>query len=218
MDKRAGRPAGITLPASLAWLVALLALAVAPSVLSPHRAAAHSGYESSTPADGATLAESPARVDVYFGQEMARSGGLPSLLVFNDSGDQVDLGATLDDADRKHISAELAPSLPEGRYTVIWHTLSDEDGEEAQGAFHFYVGEPPGQPTPGGPTETPSTQPTLPDKGTPVNTPTAAPTEPPTADNGGDDGAPIWLLVAGVLVALVIGGGVGLAIGRPSSG
>jgi methionine-rich copper-binding protein CopC len=197
-------------PARLVGLAALLAFAVVPLVLSPDGVSAHSGYESSTPADGETLAESPARVDVYFGQEMARSGGLPSLLVVNDSGDQVDLGATLDDADRKHISAELAPSLPEGRYTVIWHTLSDEDGEEAQGAFHFYVGEPPSQPTPGA-------RPTLPDKGTPVPTPTAAPTEPPTADNGGDDGAPVWLLVAGVLVALVIGGGIGLAIGRRSS-
>jgi hypothetical protein len=150
-------------------------------------------------------------VDVYFGQEMARSGGLPLLIVVNDSGDQVDLGATLDDADRTHLFAELAPSLPEGRYTVIWHTLSDEDGEEAQGAFHFYVGQPPVQ-------ETPSARPTLPDKGTPAPTPTAAPTEPPNVDNGGDDGAPVWLLVVGVLVALAIGGGVGLAIGRRSSG
>ncbi len=206
MDKLA---AGALPGVRLAWLVVLSALAVALPTVLTCTAEAHSGYESSTPADGETVAESPPRVDVYFGQEMARSGGLPSLIVVNDSGDQVDLGAKLDDADRTHISAELAPSLPGGRYTVIWHTLSDEDGEEAQGAFHFYVGEPStsGSPTP---------RPTIPDKGTPVAA-TTAPTTP-TGDDGDDAGAPVWLLVAGVAAALAIGGGAGYAAGRRSSG
>lgn len=173
---------------------------------------AHAGYESSTPADGEVVAEGPSQVDVFFGQEMARSGGLPSLIVVNDSGDQVDLGSELDDIDRTHILAPLAPALSDGRYTVIWHTLSDEDGEEAQGAFHFFVSQPPTQ-------ETPSNRPTLPDKGTPAPTPTAAPTGPPTADSGDDsDGVPIWALAAGLLATAVVAGGAGLVIGRRSSG
>jgi methionine-rich copper-binding protein CopC len=180
-------------------------------LLTPARdASAHAGYESSTPADGETLADSPPEVEVIFSQEMARSGGLPSLVVVNDSGDQVDLGAELDDADRTRMVAPLAPSLPEGRYTVIWHTLSDEDGEEANGAFHFFVGQPPAQDTPG-----PAT--TVPGKGTPQVSATAAPTAPPSAEDNGDDGAPIWLLVAGILAALAIGIGAGILVARRSA-
>ena len=160
---------------------------------------AHAGYESSTPADGEVVPEGPSQVDVFFGQEMARSGGLPSLIVVNGSGDQVDLGAELDDADRTHIFTPLAPSLPDGRYTVIWHTLSDEDGEESQGAFHFYFGAPNHKIAP------PSPQPTLPDKGTPVPTLTAAPTDPPTADDGDDSGGvSVLAAVIGLIATAVI--------------
>jgi hypothetical protein len=150
------------------------------------------------------VAEGPAQVDVFFGQEMARSGGLPSLVVVNNSGDQVDLGAELDDADRTHIFAPLAPALPDGRYTVIWHTLSDEDGEEAQGAFHFFIGD-------AGTSGTTTPQPTLPDNETPEAT--AAPGQPATDDDG-DDGVPVLASVAGVVVALAAGTGIGLALRR----
>ena len=173
---------------------------------------AHAGYESSTPADSEVVPEGPEQVDVFFSQEMARSGGLPSLIVVNASGDQVDLGSELDDADRTHMFAPLAPALPNGRYTVIWNTLSDEDGEEAQGAFHFIISTATGE-------TTPSPQPTLPDKGTPAPTSTAAPTEPPAADSEDDsDGVPAWVVIVGLLATAVVAGGAGLVIGRRSSG
>jgi hypothetical protein len=138
---------------------------------------------------------------------MARTGGLPSLIVVNDSGDQVDLGATLDDDDRKHVSIAMPPSMPDGRYTVIWHSLSDEDGEEAQGAFHYYVGT---GPTPVASGDAPS--------GTATVEPTAAPTAAPS-DNGDDDGGvPVWALVLGVIAGLVVGGGGAMALaGRKPS-
>lgn len=186
---------------ALALTLALICL------VSPSRADAHAGYERSSPADGEVVAESPAQVEVFFGQEMARSGGLPSLVVVNQSGDQVNLGSELDDADRTRIVAPLAPALPDGRYTVIWHTLSDEDGEEAQGAFHFFVGEGPGA-TPAA-TEDP-------DGGTTAPASPTAPATPSDSDGGDDDdgGVPVLASIAGVIVAL--GGGVviGLVLGR----
>jgi methionine-rich copper-binding protein CopC len=179
--------------------IALALLAALPS----SGASAHAGYESSTPPDGEVLAESPTEVEVFFSQEMARSEGLPSLIVVNASGDQVDLGSELDDTDRTRIVAPLAPSLPDGRYTVIWHTLSDEDGEEAQGAFHFFVG--------GEPSATGSASPT----GAPESeSATPAPTAPPSDDGDGDSGIPVLVTVGIGAIAAVGGLGLGIGIGR----
>ena len=99
----------------------------------PDSASAHANYESSTPADGEVVPEGPERVDVFYSQEVARSGGLPILFVANQSGDVIADEAVLDDEDRTHISIELPPALPDGRYTVIWHTLSDEDARGGAG-------------------------------------------------------------------------------------
>lgn len=188
------------------WLLAIpLALAGA-MLLSDATALAHSEYESSSPAGGEVVAEMPEVIDVFFSQEMARSGGLPEVFVVDESGEQVDLGATLDDDDRTHISIDMAPAMPDGRYTVIWHTLSDEDGEEARGAFHIYVGT--------GPTEASSTPgtpaapvATVPAPGTPEPTPVAS-------GDGDDGGIPAWALVLGVIGGVVVGGGGGLLLGR----
>jgi methionine-rich copper-binding protein CopC len=165
------------------------------------RAFAHADYESSTPGDGEVVAQSPAVVDVYFGQEVARSGGLPALTVVNVFGDVLADEAIVDDADRTHVSIELPPSLGNGRYTVIWHTLSDEDGEEAQGAFHFYVGTGPGgttAPASAGPDATPQTAP---------------PTVITNGSNGGGgNDIPLWALIGGIAVSLLAGTGAGVAL------
>ena len=123
---------------------ALLALALAGAALAAASVEAHAGYERSEPADGAVLAASPPRVEVWFSQELRRASGLPTLEVVNFGGDVLSDPAVLDDDDRTHVYAALPPSLPNGRYTVIWRNLSDEDDDEARGAFHFYVGEGPG--------------------------------------------------------------------------
>ena len=172
----------------------LFGLVVAAAALAVASVEAHAYYERSEPADGAVLAESPLRVEVWFSQEMRRSGGLPTLEVVNFAGDVLSEPAVLDDDDRTHVSAALPPSLPNGRYTVIWHNLSDEDNDEARGAFHFYVGE--------GPDTASEIAPT-PSAGPP---PAPTPAPPPAAMD--DDGWPVWLLA---LVWAVAGGVVGAA-------
>ena len=173
-----------------------IAVALAIAVASAASVEAHGSHQRSEPADGAVLAESPPSVDVWFSQELRRAGGLPTLDVVNAAGDVVSEPAVLDDDDRAHVSAALPPSLPDGRYTVIWHTLSDEDGEEARGAFHFYVGEGPHAMSEMVPTPSP-TPPTPP-----------APTPEPPPDPPDDDGWPVWLPA---LVWAVAGGVVGAA-------
>ena len=191
-------------PATWTWatkasgLAAVLAAAGAIFLAAAGPASAHADLESSTPAEGEVLTESPAVVDAFFSQEMARSGGLPVFLVVNEAGDVLSEEAVLDDNDRTHISAALPPALPDGQYTVIWHSLSDEDGEEAQGAFHFYVGQGPGEtPEPGNGAATP-----------------AASTPATNDDTGDDSGVSILILIIGVAVGVVAGGGAGLALGR----
>jgi methionine-rich copper-binding protein CopC len=181
-----------------------LAAGIAVILLPAAGAAAHADLESSMPADGEVLAESPAAVDAYFSQEMARSEGLPTLVVVNEAGDVLSEESVLDDADRTHISAALPPALPEGRYTVIWHTLSDEDGEEAQGAFHFYVGAGPGEtPPPADSDETVAPTGTLP---------------PAEVDGGDDGGVSPWLVVIGVAGGLVAGAAGGFGFLRRRGG
>ena len=196
------------------WLpiVALAVAAIAGLASQADSAMAHADYESSAPAEDEVVPESPETVDVFFSQEMRRSGGLPEAFIVNEAGDTISTGSELNDDDRKHIVITLAPALPNGRYTVIWHTLSDEDGEEANGAFHFYVGE-----GPSGDGDTPAPTGTS-DPGEVTATPAA--TEPPSTngESDGDDGIPIWGLIAGILAAAVVAGGAGLMIGRSSGG
>jgi methionine-rich copper-binding protein CopC len=179
--------------------LAAIAVAVAALVLNAPNVFAHAGYDHSTPGDGEVVATAPARVDVYFSQQVAREGGLPTLVVVNEAGDIVDKGSVLDDDDRTHISAELEDDLRDGRYTVIWHTLSLDDDEDAEGAFHFYVG---AGPTPVGT-----------GNGNPTSTPVA--TNPATEDDGGGE-IPIWGLIAGIIGGVVVGGAAGTVLGRRS--
>lgn len=183
------------------WALALGTLLLAAAFLAwgTGRAMAHARYERSQPAEGATVETSPSRVEVWFTQELRRSRGLPRVIVVDESGDVVSQEATLDDDDRTHVSIPLPPALPAGRYTVIWHTLSDEDGEEAQGAFHFFVGGV--TPTPGQPA--PSPAPAVP-----------SPPVVPASGEGGSGGMPLWALLAGVLGGGAVGAAAGIAIGR----
>ncbi|HEY5638917.1 MAG TPA: copper resistance protein CopC [Dehalococcoidia bacterium] len=192
-------------PLSAAAVVAALLLA-ALLMGGGQQAFAHAGYEESTPADGETVSESPERVDVFFGQEIARQGGLPTMIVVNVFGDIIADEPVLDDTNRKHVYVDLPAAMGTGRYTVIWHTLSDEDGEEAQGAFHFFVGEVTGETTPA------------------TATPAAATVSPALTiiDGGGEDGGsdvPLWALIGGLAASLAVGLGVGVALAarRPDS-
>ena len=157
---------------------------------------AHARYDRSEPADGAALMRSPARVEVWFSQELRRTSDLPKLEVVNFSGDVLSTAAVLDDDDRSHVFAELPPALPNGRYTVIWETLSDEDDEEARGAFHFFVGD-----GPGGSVQPPT-----------------RPIPPPASARADDDGVPAWTVIVAAIGGIAIGGGVSwLARRRPQS-
>jgi hypothetical protein len=79
-------------------------------------------------------------VDVWFAQDMFRRQGENWLHVASPDGAEVTAGeAVIDDDDRRHMSVELLPGLPSGEYTVTWHTLSAEDGDDDEDTFTFLV-------------------------------------------------------------------------------
>ncbi|HEY8766845.1 MAG TPA: copper resistance protein CopC [Dehalococcoidia bacterium] len=195
------------LTASAAALILPVAAALAVLLLMPViRVSAHADYDHSTPADGEVVATAPAKIDVYFKESITRANGLPLLIVLNDTGDPVDTGTfaapsgTLDDNDRTHMSDTLQANLPDGRYTVIWHTVSADDGAEAQGAFHFYIG--------GAVTPIPTA---APGSATPVP---SIPAVTPAPSSSSSSDIPIWGLIVGIVGGIVVGGGGGLLFAR----
>lgn len=107
-------------------------------------ALAHSRYKSSTPGKGEVLQASPAKLDVFFTQNVQKVSGTYGLEVQKDGGASATAGATvIDESDRSHISVALQPNLAPGRYVVNWMNVSDDDGDPATGAFSFYIQTPP---------------------------------------------------------------------------
>lgn len=209
-------------------LVALLALTLA----SPRPAAAHARYESSFPAKGEVLATSPDRVEITFTQEIQRVSGAYDISVNKDRGPSVTAGpAVIDEDDRRIMRVPLQPDLAPGRYVVNWRNVSDEDGDEATGAFSFYVQTPPNEidlrndeelaliGEEDAATATPAavataTAETTPGQGSPTAATTtavtpAATSAPDGADDGDEDGSDSGLVI--VIVTVIVVGVVAAA-------
>lgn len=118
--------------------VGSLLLAVVGGLLLVGPAHAHAGYLRSVPGDGAVVASSPARVDIWFTQELFRRAGENWIRVFGPGERPAHSGeAQIDDDDRRHMWVALESGLEPGRYRVDWRTLSAEDGDSDEGSFQF---------------------------------------------------------------------------------
>jgi len=108
--------------------------------LAPATAWAHPRPVRSSPAPNAALPRPPAKVQVWFNEELDTKGS--KLSVWNEQGEQVDRGdgkVSLDN--RAFMEAGLKP-LPPGRYTVKWRAMADDDKAVTQGEFTFTVAAP----------------------------------------------------------------------------
>lgn len=127
--------------AAAGFVVAVVLGLFAPLFWGAPRALAHAAYERSEPAFAAELADSPARIDIWFSQQLFRQEGANMLSLTDEAGRAWPTEElVLDRDDRKHVSAEVAQSLPEGRYFVSWTNLSADDGDADAGRYVFYVG------------------------------------------------------------------------------
>lgn len=164
-------------------LVAFVAVGVRAFVVR-----AHADYERSEPAADAVVAAAPEQVRVWFTQELFRREGENRLEVYGPDGERMDLDdAAIADDDRTLMTVSLSPDLPDGVYTVRWHTLSAEDGHPGDGEFSFTVGES-DSPTVEATAATETEDPGASEAATatpelPAETPTTVPTAAPAADS-----------------------------------
>jgi methionine-rich copper-binding protein CopC len=205
-----------------------IVLAAAAVVAAAAAVFAHAEYESSTPGRNEVVQEPPARVDVFFTQEVFKQEGNNFVRVFDEQDQQMSDGdGVVDDDDRHHIYAELPAQLAPGRYIVRWMTTSDEDGDTDEGAFCFYVAVEPtaeqqaecAQFDEEEPTATPVDQPATAAGATPTAEDAQPTATAPPADGGGDDGgAPMAAIIGGVIggvvVLALIAGGAALWLRR----
>jgi methionine-rich copper-binding protein CopC len=172
---------------------------------------------------------SPARVEITFNQQIQKIAGTYGIEVTRDRGAAVTTGqAVVNDGDRTKLSVTLQPDLPPGRYVVNWKNTSDADGDPIEGAFSFYVNTQPttvdlandaqlaqigfeeataeaGTPAAG---STDAATPAATAGGTrspATSAATPVPTSGPSTSNDGGSNAVLYVIVAFVAVAVLVG-------------
>ena len=161
----------------------LIGLLIAGGLLFTETAHAHSAYVRSNPGADAVIASAPAKVEIWFSQELFRRKGENSIQVSGPDGQEVSSGeTTIDDDDRTHIWVELSPNLPAGKYLVEWKNISVEDGHSTEGSFNFTI-DPQAAVTSTPITEEPNGIHKLTNTPLPESTPHPAPTTAPVSTN-----------------------------------
>jgi copper resistance protein C len=117
-------------------LVALMGLSAAWLLLSCVPALAHARIVQEEPADGATLAESPDRVELRFSEPV--DAEFSPLEVRNSEGERVDKDNARVDPDDARVVVVNLEELTEGSYTVEWRVTSI-DGHVVDGRYGFAV-------------------------------------------------------------------------------
>ncbi|MBA3275074.1 MAG: CopD family protein [Chloroflexia bacterium] len=119
-------------------LIAALAMIVA-TVMWPSSASAHAALESSDPANGDVLASAPSEITVLYTERLEQSY---SRMELHDSqGEPIEgTSLTFPSGDEYTMVLALPANLPNGTWSVLWRTLSNDDGHTARNYFAFTVG------------------------------------------------------------------------------
>jgi methionine-rich copper-binding protein CopC len=105
-----------------------------------HGVSAHAAFVWGTPNDGDVISALPSQIDAHFAEDIVKQAGTYGLAVYDSAGDEVDNQDTvLDDNDRRHMTVTLQSGVGADTYTVKWWTVSDEDGDAANGTYSFTV-------------------------------------------------------------------------------
>jgi methionine-rich copper-binding protein CopC len=121
-------------PAAIRWrrrLLAMVAAAMLTAAASASPAQAHIALISSTPADGASVPQTPAAVRLTFDEPAVAMG--TEVLVTGPSGEVQQGRPRLVD---NSVTQDLAPGAAAGVYTVTWRVTS-LDGHPVSGALAF---------------------------------------------------------------------------------
>jgi copper transport protein len=116
----------------------LLLVGFAACALTPWHADAHALYDRSDPAANAVLPTAPAKIAIWFTERLERASSTAHL--FDQTGKAV-VGTAVQPGDGpKAMILTLPSGLANGTYSVVWDTLSADDGHHAEGYFAFTVG------------------------------------------------------------------------------
>ncbi|MER3405438.1 MAG: hypothetical protein C4346_17280, partial [Chloroflexota bacterium] len=113
-----------------AWLSVIVTVTVTQGAL------AHAEPERANPPIGGTVAELPARLDIWFTEDVSEA----ALTVRAPDGAAISVGEAaidLNDPERRHVTVALGPSRGPGEYVVEWRSVSASDGDAAEGIFRF---------------------------------------------------------------------------------
>jgi methionine-rich copper-binding protein CopC len=155
---------------------------------------AHAKVNKGIPAIGSTVSQAPNAVTVFTLENINPDPNKSNLFVYSPAGDLISQGnAKVSLTNPREMSITIKPDKANlnGVYVVRWITVSAEDGDPDQGAFVFTVN------------ASAATTPT------PVATTTTS-----TTTTNGTGGTPIWVPIVASLVALFIGLGIGIWLGR----
>ena len=119
-------------PAAWGLLAALATLAPAIPAWS------HAGLVKSSPANGASLAQSPPAIRAWFSEELAIK---TSTMRLYDSHQNLAASGGVDATVARHNVMKIAPPhLANGAYVVQWVAVSADDNEKRKGSFKFSIG------------------------------------------------------------------------------
>jgi hypothetical protein len=185
-----------TLRGAAVGLVATLAL-----LLGASPAFAHAEFESSDPADGASLATGPSTISVTFSDTMQQ--GFNELTVIGPDGTtHYENGEVLADGDT--VSVGVNPLGPAGRYRIGYRVLSD-DGHPVSGSVAFTLTAP-------GPAAA-----QLASSAAAAPAPADAAPAPVAQQDTGSGGSPVWPWIVGAVVLVAAGVFVAMRLGRGGS-
>ncbi|HET6261231.1 MAG TPA: copper resistance CopC family protein, partial [Chloroflexia bacterium] len=119
-------------------VVILVAALLLVAVVGPRVASAHAHLESSTPADGATVASGLTQVTVTFSEEVSVDQSSAQLASADGSAVSGATGAV--DRANRNTMVITTPALADGKYTVTWRAVTEDDNGITHGTFSFTVG------------------------------------------------------------------------------
>ncbi|HET6313910.1 MAG TPA: copper resistance CopC family protein [Chloroflexia bacterium] len=119
-------------------VVILVAALLLVAVVGPRVASAHAHLESSTPADGATVASGLTQVTVTFSEEVSVDQSSAQLASADGSAVSGASGAV--DRANRNTMVITTPALADGKYTVTWRAVTEDDNGITNGTFSFTVG------------------------------------------------------------------------------
>src|SRR3954452_9206670 len=119
-------------------LAAIVMAVLATSLIAPAVALAHATLDSTDPAAGAVLAQSPSVITLKFSESVDISLG--AVRLFDGSGKAVDVGSAQHPGGQGSVVQVSVPQLADGSYVVDWRVVS-ADSHPIEGAFTVQVGQ-----------------------------------------------------------------------------